>query len=55
MAKFKSSPNYENYKERMVYSVLIVSCVLSSIPILVPDSYFIKDGHHAEEEEDDEE
>ena len=55
MTKFKSSPNYENYKERMVYTVLIASCVLSSIPILVPDSYFIKNEHHGADEDEEEE
>jgi hypothetical protein len=57
---YKDHPQYETYKERIVYTVLIVSCVLSSFPLLVPDSYFIKQMHdHDEaakhEEEDDEE
>lgn len=59
---YKNHPQYETYKERIVYTVLIVSCVLSSFPLLVPDSYFIKQMHdhdeaakHEEEEEHEEE
>lgn len=54
MTKFKAMPNYETYKERIVYGVLIASCVLSSFPILVPDSYFIKQGKHDHGDEDEE-
>ena len=57
-SSFKNHPNYESYKEKIVYSILIISCVLSSFPILVPDSYFIKqkadhDAHAAAEEEEE--
>lgn len=50
--KFKALPNYETYKERIVYSILLASCGISSIPLLVPESYFIK---HAHDEGDDKE
>ena len=55
MTKFKALPNYETYKERIVYGVLIASCVLSSIPILVPDSYFIKHANHDHGDDEEEE
>lgn len=63
LTQLKKNPNYETYKERTVMAVIIIACVLSSFPILVPDSYFIhqKEAHdaevhaHADDEDEEEE
>ena len=40
----------------MLYALLVVSCIITSFPILVPESYFKKADHgHDEEEEEEEE
>jgi hypothetical protein len=51
----ESKPAPNPNKEKMLYALLVVSCIVTSFPILVPESYFIKADHGHEEEEEEEE
>ena len=50
------SKSAQSNKETMLYALLVASCIVTSFPILVPESYFKKADHgHDEEEEEEEE
>lgn len=52
----ESKPAPNPNKEKMLYALLVVSCIVTSFPILVPESYFIKADHgHGDDEEEEEE